>query len=215
MIPEKALAKIGENEEIMYWTRRARYEMVEEFSQGIFFAAILVLAILDMAESISTTMLWGLLFLVPIFWFVFYEYLGWKSEIHVVTEYTHATGGSYYKLYGPFKERFKEIPITSSTPDVSTEVSFPLRMWGYITGENQERVQLSSQGNTYIRNARLSPGLVRSIKAVRGSPAGKDTDTKSHVGIVKAIGRAKHEGNLTRGEARHYTKLAIEKAVSD
>ena len=213
--PEKALNRIGENEEVTYWSRRSEYEMVEEFAEGFLYIWIWSLAIWDISQALTMpSILYGLLFNILFIWTMVYEFIKWKAEIHVVTEYINDKGGSYYKFWGPFNAKYKEIPISGTTPDISASMPFSTRVWRFITGEHLEKVDLSSQGNTYINGRRMSPRLIAAIKSARGSPAEKNEINSDTVQIAREVRRMMKDGTLSKHEARHYARNLIERAVN-
>ena len=163
---------VGPNEQIVFWCRRALYELVEEFSQGIFFVLVWTIFIVDLHQILPSAT-WGLLLNIFPLWYMAKHYLDWHAEVHVVTEYTADSNGTYYKYFGYFNQGMREIPITRSSPDVSNEMQYRMRIWRWITGEDVEKIVLSSEGNTHISSQRMPRSLRKAIKSVRGRPSPK------------------------------------------
>ena len=213
--PEKVLNEVSENEEITYWTRRSEYEMVEEFAEGFLYIWVWSLAMLDISNALDmSSILYGLLFNLLFIWTMVREFIEWKAEVHVVTEYISDKGGSYYKFWGAFRQRDKEIPISGSSPDISTDTLLSARIWRFITGEHLKKITLSSQGRTYINGSKMSPQLKAAIKSARGSPADKNEVDSDTVQIAREVRRMMKDGTLSKHEARHYARNLIERAVN-
>ena len=87
-LPQSARGVIGSNEQVYYWCRRALYEVVEEFSQGLYFIIVWSLFVIDLAHGMwSANLYWLLAVNVVAVWYITYEFLRWRSEVHIVTSY--------------------------------------------------------------------------------------------------------------------------------
>lgn len=171
-LPEFARSEVSEHETVVFWTRRAPYEMVEEFSQGLFFIVWYIAGLVMAAVALDWPGLLAALVLVgwPM-WYMISEHLNWEYEIYVVTEYTQDKGGVLYQIVGPWDVKSKAIPINAAFSGLTTHEPLRYRLWGWVTGEHMERVTLSAGPNVVINGSRMPPELRKAINLVKGSPA--------------------------------------------
>lgn len=178
-LPKHVRVEIGEYETIVYWTRRAVFEVVSEVGQSIFWIWVFGLFILDASEGMNWPDLrWMLLFCFPIAGYGTWEIIKWYHDIHLVTEFDHQSGGMYrpFWISKMLSYKGKDIPIDKASPDVSHDQPWYVRWWGNITGERMEKVTVTSQSRSYLEGNRVPLALRAAITAVRGSPSSKDLE---------------------------------------
>lgn len=177
-LPDYIQSRIGGNEELRYWCRRASFEMVEEFSEGLGFMIFGSAFIWGMSEVLNWPDLqWALVILGGYgLGYILYEYAKWWHEIHILTDYISKDAGVYYKATGIFSYDIKEMQIAKSEISGNKE-DFLSRWWRRITGQSMQKVVIFSEADTKAVNSRMPAEFARTFRDIRGSPSNKNRDS--------------------------------------
>lgn len=176
-LPEYVKQNIMDNQTILTWERRRKYELWEENAYSIWFAIAVILMGIDYSCTTRyqitrcdfPVQLWTaiLIILVYLWWPTVIEHMRWFNEVYVVTQDDQTGNGRFYKFYGIFTKGYIDEPITAQSPTVIPHEHWWYRLWGWITGEKMVRITIKSQNHTYMEARRVSPKLVKSIGLVR------------------------------------------------
>lgn len=171
-LPDHVKKYITPGAKVEFWCRRAVFEMVEEFSQGIFglylmFSTALAAAYYDLLPADWP---FGVALVVLSLWFsrvAFLEWKRWQYEVHVVTRNEDMPGGQYIRVRGWLNETPIFEPIMLASPTVIAPERFFYRWWGRITGEQMIGVGLHGQNRIVLNSRKLHPDLVAAINRVQ------------------------------------------------
>ena len=205
ILPEKFTKNVGENEEITYWCRRSTFEVVEEWSQGLFGIYVWTLAILDIYFRTGWSgWLWGLSFNLWLIWYIVKEQLEWFNEVHIITEYEESPSGVYYKTEGAFNIKTVDVPVAKA--DVRTEEPMNVRIWQWITGESLVKTIISTEASaSRVWNHRMPARFAQAIRNARGATANKKKgDTPDAVMSSKELRQLSLSGIVPRPKIRQW-----------
>lgn len=189
-LPEFVTKELQPNVNVIWWGRRATFEVVEEVSEAIFRYWIIISAAslvrpLDLASLRADWRIWAtaLALCILVSRKAFMELVRWQNEIFVVVEDPVNGGGRIYKFWGWQTKRSVDEAITTSSPTILPEKPWFYRLWGWVTGEHMERITLKSVNHTYMDGRKISPRFQGSIKQVRGNKAGKGESPENLVSL--------------------------------
>lgn len=205
ILPEKFTKNIGENEEITYWCRRSTFEVVEEWSQGLFGIYILSMALWDIYNRTGwTPWLFGLLFNLWLIWYIVKEQLEWFNEVHIITEYTEAPSGVYYKTEGAFNIKTVDVPVAKA--DVRTEEPLNVRIWQWITGESLVKTIISTEASSSkVWNHRMPARFAQALRNARGATSNRSKiDAPDVVQSSKELRRVAIAGIVPKERVKHW-----------
>lgn len=172
-LPERMARELQANTTVLWWGRRATFEIVEEVSESTFWS--LIVAYLSYEAGEYFEMEWGwyvatFLVILLIWHHAIKEILQWWNEVYIVVTDNLNGGGRIYKFSGWPNYRYVNEVITQSTPTVSPSSPLLARLWGWITGEKMIKCELRSQNHAYIEGRKIHPNFVSAINRVRGTP---------------------------------------------
>lgn len=177
-LPEFVTTRLQPNLNVVYWTHRAVYEVVEEVSEAIFRLIIVgwVWWLLIENTSLGLPNVTGVAIIVSILLAnkAIIEILRWKDEFHVVCEDPINSGGRVYKFYGFWNRVVIDEKIDDNSPTITISTPGVARIWGWLTGEKMEKVVLKGRNNTYLDGQKVPPRYAAAIKEVRGTPKVKE-----------------------------------------
>lgn len=208
--------------QVIYWSKRCFYEVVEELSEAAFRIWITV----GLAYYIeSTTRLGGWRYWLAIGIIcvllsqkAIYEVTAWTGEVYVVCRDTVNGNGRVYKFYltkskGWFKEHGINEYITPGSPACPYDQDWPYSVWGFITGENMERINLRSVTNTFIEGRKISPKLRQAIDMVRGKPSAKRDVNVSDLNLLSDVKQAAVDGLISWSKAKQAAETLLVRTV--
>ena len=223
-IPNWIREKMPPQVRIVWWGRRAVYEVIEEISYSFFWSYIAVSFLFNFGYSLD-------LFASPLLWSAtvmllgftcntaFFEMLRWYNEVYVVVKNNNTRNGRIYKFsakysvwdWGTRKEI--EDAITDTSPSVSGEQTLMQRVWARLTGEEMMKVTLSSVNNTFITGSRISPALKKAINSVRGHAPGASSENVVFEGVYEVMD-VSNAGLITRREASEVVRSIIRRRTN-
>lgn len=214
-LPEWVTTKLQPNLHIVYWTRRARYEVVEEVSEALFRAGMISWFAWILIENTSleaaNVMAVALICSLYLGHKAILEILRWQNEYHVVCEDPINGGGRVYKFYGFWNRMVIDEKIDDNSPTIIISALGFARLWGWLTGEKMEKVVLKGRNNTYLDGQKVSPRYAAAIKEVRGTPKVKEDLSPTDLRRGNEIIRFRDAGLLDHRVA----KQAIEALVQN
>jgi hypothetical protein len=219
---------------VIWWGRRAFYEVVEELSSALWWSVWLSLIVGHIALEAPKWITWqSTLAIGMIYLYIWYEALIeieiWRNEIFAVGFDPQTGEGRIYKFFVPVgksKNRLLTKPwnvfsradfddqITLNSPAPQTDEWWWYRLWGWLTNERMMRLKLTSIVNTYVEGQRVSPELLRAIKYVRSTQPKKQEQSKDPTSyLLHEIRLAKLSGDLTPEKAQMYTLELLERII--
>lgn len=219
---------------MIWWGRRAFYEVVEELSAALWWSVWVGLIVLHLALEAPKWLTWqsvlaiGFVY-IYIWWEALIEIELWRNEIFAVGFDPQTGEGRIYKFFVPVgksKSRLLTKPwgvfnrgsfedyITLNSPVPQDETWWWYRLWGWLTGEKMERLKLTSIANTYVEGNRVPPELRNALKYVRSTQPKKQEGPKDPTGyLLQEIRLAKLSGELTPEKAQMYTLELLERLI--
>lgn len=199
----KNVWRIPHNEDIVFRCRKSGIGLAAAIGDGALFTVIIVVACIDLYIYTGIDFFIALMIvaILPI-WYIIYEFLAWKAEVHIVSSYKHKEGGSYRKVTGPFSMRVIETAITRATPDISAELLFTLRVWEHCTGQGVMKIMLRSDGQSIIPSEFMPVGLYKAISGLKGEPPKRrPRDIAKLDSTSAAIRSALNDGIISKSKA--------------
>lgn len=224
-LPEEIAKQIQPRLTVVWWGRRAVYEIVEEISEDAFRVYIIACialfiepAVTYLAEEFGLT--------ASTYWYAvavaclvfsnrsFREVMYWLNEIYVVARDDVNGGGRVYKFSGWLNKEHIDEPISPSSPTMLFEQSFFQRVWQWVTGEGMVRISLKSQNHTFIEGRRISPLFSRAIKSMIGArPVNGDTKPALDLSSMEYLQQAALMGFMTEVAARDAIQVIVARSV--
>ena len=210
---------------MIWWGRRAFYEVVEELSAALWWSVFIGLIVTHIALEAPKWVTWqstlaiGLLY-IYIWWEALIEIEIWRHEIFAVGFDAQTGEGRIYKFFvpaGKSKTRFFTKPwlafnrdyfedyITLGSPSPQTSEWWWYRIWGWFTGEKMIRLKLASVTNVYVEGQKVPPELLGAIRYVRATQPKKQEVKGPESYMLQEIRLAKLSGEITPEEARILT----------
>lgn len=216
-IPEFVQQKLQPRLHVIWWGRRAHYEVVEEISNGIFWIYIILgLAYnVDRSTSLGGMTFWagvGILLLLAT-QHAFVEVMTWLNEVYVVARDETNGGGRVYKFFGWLSKRYIDDAITVQSPAIIPEQMWYHRLWGWITGEQMSKIKLASMNHVYIEGKKISPQFEWAIKQVRGFKPPKEEVSPTHLSNLVYLSEGKQTGLLRPKFAVDAAEALVMKSV--
>jgi len=204
---QKAIKEIpARNEQVIFACRKSPIALVALFGESIVFCYLIIAAVwyfngpgalfaLAMLPAINS--IYGLLY--------------WKSEVHIVSEFREKAGGIYRKIHGPFSLKIRETSITNATPDLTRDVPFVLRIWGWMTGQEVSKITLRSDGQTVIPSEFMPTRLYKAIAELKGEPGRSTQRSPTRVSdISRAIQSSYYDGIICKPKATSLMETLLE-----
>lgn len=209
------MRKLPREAKVVWWSRRAIFEVVEEVAEAIFRAwvvASMFYITFPGKEYVDLQGWW----LACLFVCLVVTHRGikeifeWQNEVFIVTR-DDSGGGRIYKFSGWLSEKAPSDKITETSPAVSTDTPWFYRLWGWMTNEKMTRVNLFSQQHIYIQGQRITPDIVRAITSVRGAPprSGDEPPDFGALRNLEAVRQAYIDGLIDKSFAQTMTRQAI------
>lgn len=218
-LPGEISQKLQPNLKVVWWGRRAVYEIVEEFSEAAFRVWIALSAALWLFESRTRLGLDPVGFWVAIFIaclllsnYAIYEFYRWRNEIYIVAMDDVNGGGRVYKFWGWVSKKHIDEPISPNSPTLIFDQGLYYRIWGYLTGEKMCKLSLKSMNHTYLDGERISPRFEKAIQDVRGGTPSKN-ETVSELHSLSDIKQALVDNLIDEKFAREATRAIINRKV--
>jgi len=181
-LPPNLAEEIQPGLTVIWWGRRAFYELTDDIGRAIF--RLLVLASFaawgaGLLEDPTRQMQFYLAMLLPLIIIVI-KLLDkidvWLREVYVVCRNDSATGdtrGRVYKFQGGGIRDFRtdDDPITVAWPNIELTEPPLYPLWGWLTGEQMVNITLISIQREYITGQRISPKLLKAVRQVQGTPS--------------------------------------------
>lgn len=227
-LPEAYREKIQSNLTIIWWGRRAFYEVVEELSSAIWWSIFFGLIFTHIGWYYEKWLTWqsligATLIFVYIWYYALIELELWRNEIYAVGLDPQTGDGRVYKFFAPVgksKIRFWEVlsrasideAITQQSPAILPHTWWWYRVWGWFTGEKMSKVMLKTPNYVFLEGQRISPEFHKAISYVRSSqPKKQAVAQETQLGSVADITRAMLAGHITQEEAAIYTKVLFDR----
>lgn len=171
-LPDHVKRYIAPGARIEFWTRRAVFEMVEEFSHSLFRLYLVGSFALAAAyyDLVDTDWPFALAVLVLGLWVLrvaFFEFKRWQHEIHVVTRNEDMPGGQYLRCKGWLNETPIMEPILLGSPTIIAPRRWFYRLWGWLTGEQMVNITLFGRNEVVLSSHKLDPALTEAINRVQ------------------------------------------------
>lgn len=207
---------------VIWWGRRAIYEMAEEISEGIFRTWI-ILSITWWLES--NFRLTEDLFNPVGYWLVavilcllaahhaLLEVAFWKNEIYVVCLDEQNGGGRVYKFFGWLNKKHIDEPISPASPTVTYDQPWFYRIWGKLTGEQMARISLKSMNHTFLDGQRISPQFEKAIQKIRGGKRVQDDTAPSELKNLQDIQQAVVDGLIPKDFGQEAAQQIVRRAI--
>lgn len=229
-LPEHVKHGINSRYHIIWWGRRAVFEVVEEISQDIFKVSIAV----NLANLLAPVAEWLLGIFIPNYsldpynyWSAItvlcivlahnsiFEIMRWKNEVYVVVRDQSSGNGRVYKFYGWLNRRMIDEPITERSPSVIQDQSFWQRQWKAITGEDMCRVTLKSQNHgAFLDGRRISSKFVKAINEVSGpKPEVVETPSYQDLNTFDQLERGVQSELINLDDAREAAKTVLQRTI--
>lgn len=208
---------------VVWWGRRATFEIVEEVSEAIFRAWIAISA----GHMIWPESIFGL-DVSPLGWWItvaiiclllsnhaIIEIGQWRNEIYIVVKDENIGGGRVYKFTGWIGKRHIDEAITPASPTLTFDQPWYFRAWGWLTGEKMSRITLKSANHTFLDSQKISPRFEDAIVSVRGhAPKNQDVEP-SDLASLEEIKQAWENGLIDKRRAKQVAEAIIARAVYD
>lgn len=215
-VPDWVREKVPHELSIQFWCRRAWFEVVEELSDtvqwtivfGVYSYGVYHLFHWYPALIIGTvlTVLW-------VWRPFFFEYNRWLHEIYVVARNENDKGGMFYKFWGGksgFDRKFMDDPITDRSPSAVGGQNAAERAWGFLTGEQMNKLSLKSDNNQYIEGRRVTPRLKEAIDRVRHAvPHAQMMELDNAIQWTNEFTRLGLMGIWDKDEVRHHIDTVV------
>lgn len=213
-LPENYARQLLPGTVVVFASRRAFFEIIEETAEGIFRLWILSAFAYWFAEStgrLASGSYWAgiLLIALLIIQKSIKEILDWWFEVYVVTHDLNNGGGRVDKFWGWGRRGHVSEAITASSPAVIFDQDLHYRIWGWLTGEQMARITLKSANHTFIEGRRISPRLERAIYEVRGKPGKKPDPIPGDLASLEYLKQAMLDGLVDRRFASESAKALI------
>lgn len=201
---------------VIWWGRRAVFEVVKEISNGIFWIYIIAgvgynaAYYTDLDQSYTYWIAVAIAALMA-FQHAFLEIMAWKNEIYVVARDEVNGNGRVYKFWGWLTKRHIDKSISADWPTILPENAWYYRLWGYCTGEKMSKIKLSHPDHVYLEGRKISPDFERAIKFIRGYKAPKEDLPPTSLSALAYLHEAK-VGGLIKDTA--FIENAAKKLIS-
>ncbi len=183
-VPDKILREIPSHHSVVWWGRRAVFEIVKEITLSIFYLYVgLGLAYSISYELIEYDRIYWIFWLIAAVIIINLakigplEYLGWANDIYVVTHDQKAGGGRIYHFTGWPYQAAVYGTIGGHVILKNANLSWLERnfygVWGKVTGEKMVSLQLKVReivDRPLIDGNRISPALEYFINSIEGQP---------------------------------------------
>lgn len=189
-IPAKVLENIQQNQalQIEWAGHRDIYEIVEEWTDGLFWLCNLLIAAYYLSYLIEFTFIvkmvllaFCIISLIP----ALLESKKWASEWHIVTHDMHKGGGLYFKAEGILNTQLTPLDVMKVLPipdEYHNNIAYWL--WKKLTNHRLQKVTLKSDAGFFLlNNNRMPPQFANAWFRVRGPM----TVTKPEDGIWHEI----------------------------
>lgn len=221
ILPQFVTEKLQPKLKVIWWGRRARYEIVEEFSEAIFRVWIIVSIAYDIESNLGLGNIqpfnyWLVVFIVCLFaaHHAVVEYYSWRNEVYVVAKDEANGGGRVYKFYGWLSKKHLDEPITPASPTLMYDQFWFYRLWGKLTGEQMVKISLKSMNHTFLDGQRISPQFEKAIQKVRGSKgSAQDEMPPNELRNLEEIKQAFIDGLIDKKLAENAAETIIRRVV--
>lgn len=216
-LPEFVTGRLQPNLNVVYWTHRAVFEVVEEVSEAVFRVFIVgwIWWLLVENTDLGLANVSGVAIIVSLLLAnkAIIEIGRWANEYHVVCEDPINGGGRVYKFYGWFTRSVIDEKIDDNSPTIIITAIWPARLWGWVTGEKMEKVVLKGRNNTYLDGQKVSPRYTAAIKEVRGTPKVKEDLSPTDLRRGRDIAYLRDVGLLDHNLARQAATALVNNSI--
>jgi hypothetical protein len=232
-LPVEIEQRIPGHMRVIGWWRRAKFEIVEEWSVTLWRIGLILMAartILLIFEARPGLMFIAAIVIAIVFYAMpkaFFEHFRWLREVYVVCEDTSSDGGfvrgRVYKFIGSHIFQMKGTTertsdaITSSWPATYDKQANWEKAWGWFTKENMVRVNLAGATETYLSGKRVSPDFLKAIERIQGAKPRKlsvEEQPRSLVLLEKILDLA--NGNdplIDRADAKAFARDVLVREI--
>lgn len=224
-IPEQYQNKIQSDLTVIWWGRRAFYEVVEELSTASWWTLLATLLFLSYIQNFPKMITWQFFAAVLIaYFYIWYRALieieVWRHEIFAVAMNFDTGEGRIYKFFAPvgnkvkfwqvFSRAYIDEPITSQSPAILPNQWWWYRLWGAMTGEQMMRVAMKSVNNTFLEGSKISPNFKRAIDQVRAAQPKKNlAQGNLALASLKDMAQLAAIGMVTPEEWNEYKRVIL------
>lgn len=214
---EKVKQEVSENLTIEWMGRRSITEIVEEFTDSVFWGSFIYFIYTLIGGFLPVSFAYVVVFLIVATFLPFYiELEKWANEWHIVARDDLDGGGVVYKVWGVLSKSKKISSITKMSPSISTYTSFWYILWGYLTGDQMEKVTLTTDTHTHMDGQRISPSYAKAVGRIKQYKGGKAIkDVQPLWQILDGLNRAKTTDLLDPRYASHVAKVMTDRMLYD
>lgn len=222
-LPDEVSRHVGAGLTVVWWGRRATFEIVEEVSEATFRIWIAISA----SYILWPESIFGL-DVSPAGWWVavsvvclllshhaIIEIGQWRNEIYIVAKDERSGGGRVYKFTGWINKKHIDESISPAGPTPTFDQPWYFRLWAKWTGENMSRIFLKSANHTFLDSQKISPRFKDAIVRVRGYAPQKQNMEPGDLASLESIKQAWSDNLISKAEAQGAAKTILARVIYD